>query len=594
MKKLHIKIKLSILSSTIALTLIQLYQAHAVDVQFQNTPPYSSNKLAVSSRVKINGRYQELGFKELFRTGDKDNGETYGLMKDHTGAPAKSGAGVPYICSGNTPGVIGSGTDFTALLEKEGKTYLISQFECPTGGMYYAELNNKTGVLSPETNTLKFIDQEAEWGGWVHCAGSVTPWNTYLGGEEYEPDARIIEGQSYRDLDRDERYYKDKVHSYWLENISKSSPYHNGWITEVDIISGNAHFKKHYAMGRFSHELGYVMPDKRTVYLTDDGTNNVLFMFVAKTAENLTEGSLYAAKWNQTSAYNGGSATLEWINLGNAKSNDIRPYIATGTVFSDLFFMDSVACKKIAANGKAECLEVKPGMKRLASRLESRRYAALKGATHEFRKMEGFTFDPVRNQAFLAISELGRGMLNNINDSVIIKKNYDDLDGNGTPETGNHISINNADYCGAIYSMDVGTANDSDGTPIASTLVALNMNAILASGTKPGKISPKECASQKRVMAQPDNITMMPNSNILLIGEDGKHTNNMVWSFDLESHKLERIATAPEGAETTSLYFHKVGDFSYMTLVAQHPDESNENPDGASITGIVGPMILEE
>jgi uncharacterized protein len=32
----------------------------------------------------------------------------------------------------------------------------------------------------------------SEWGGlWLPCAGSVTPWGTHLGSEEYEPDARF-------------------------------------------------------------------------------------------------------------------------------------------------------------------------------------------------------------------------------------------------------------------------------------------------------------------------------------------------------------------------------------------------------------------
>lgn len=29
----------------------------------------------------------------------------------------------------------------------------------------------------------------SDWGGlWTPCAGSVTPWNTHIGSEEYEPD----------------------------------------------------------------------------------------------------------------------------------------------------------------------------------------------------------------------------------------------------------------------------------------------------------------------------------------------------------------------------------------------------------------------
>ncbi len=31
--------------------------------------------------------------------------------------------------------------------------------------------------------------------------------------------------------------------------------------------------QKHYLLGRIAIELAYVMPDRRTVYTTDDGTN---------------------------------------------------------------------------------------------------------------------------------------------------------------------------------------------------------------------------------------------------------------------------------------------------------------------------------
>ena len=31
----------------------------------------------------------------------------------------------------------------------------------------------------------------SDWGGlWTPCAGSVTPWNTHIGSEEYEPDGK--------------------------------------------------------------------------------------------------------------------------------------------------------------------------------------------------------------------------------------------------------------------------------------------------------------------------------------------------------------------------------------------------------------------
>jgi hypothetical protein len=52
-------------------------------------------------------------------------------------------------------------------------------------------------------------------------------------------------------------------------------------------------------LGRIAFEMGLVMPDNRTVYMADDGTNVGFFKFVADTPGNLMSGSLYAAKANQ-------------------------------------------------------------------------------------------------------------------------------------------------------------------------------------------------------------------------------------------------------------------------------------------------------
>merc|ERR1711879_865650 len=61
----------------------------------------------------------------------------------------------------------------------------------------------------------------------------------------------------------------------------------------------------------------------------------------------------------------------------------------------------------------AECLKIKDGMEEIASRLESRRYAALKGATTEFRKMEGISYNPNDNILYLAMSAIAYGMEDN-------------------------------------------------------------------------------------------------------------------------------------------------------------------------------------
>ena len=41
-------------------------------------------------------------------------------------------------------------------------------------------------------------------------------------------------------------------------------------------------------------------------------------------SQDLSAGSLYAAKWNQLSAANGGKATLTWIKLGSATNAQIK------------------------------------------------------------------------------------------------------------------------------------------------------------------------------------------------------------------------------------------------------------------------------
>ncbi len=59
------------------------------------------------------------------------------------------------------------------------------------------------------------------------------------------------------------------------------SPYKYGYITEV----------KHYSMGRVSSEMSLVMPDQRTVYITDDGDNRGFYKYVADNAGDLTAGN---------------------------------------------------------------------------------------------------------------------------------------------------------------------------------------------------------------------------------------------------------------------------------------------------------------
>ena len=75
-------------------------------------------------------------------------------------------------------------------------------------------------------------------------------------------------------------------------------------------------------------------------------------------------------------------------------------------------------------------------------------------------------------------------------------------------------------------------------------------------------------------LANPDNITYIPNTSTLLIGEDTSsgHQNDYIWSYNLDDKKLTRIETTPYGSETTSLYFNNnIQGYGYIMSVVQHP-----------------------
>ncbi|MDY3199782.1 MAG: esterase-like activity of phytase family protein [Arcobacter sp.] len=564
--------------------------AKKVSLSFQElaTPITNEEQLTqqVSSKAYVNGEAQNISYTEIMKTTMTGNSEILGQSKDYLDNPITFGDGSPYICNGTNAGE-GSGMDFTSLHNVDGKLFAISQFECALGSMYMVELNQdtSTGKLTPKTDTLKYISQKAGFGGFVHCAGQKTPWNSHLSSEEYEPDAKSPDGNSYY----------TELAKYWGEK--SYSAYYYGWTPEVKIENNEPVYSKHYAMGRFSHELAYVMPDNKTVYLSDDGTNVGLFMFVADVEKDLSSGTLYAAKWNQTSeaGVGTGSADLTWINLGHATNDEIKNILDPdgdlttndAPTFADIF--DSVSATNgtcdsgftsINTSAGQECLKIKSGMEKAASRLEVRRYAALKGATTEFNKEEGITFDKNAGKLYVSISDARKGMEDN--------SSYD-VGGN------NDIKIA-ANKCGAVYSLDVSTSEvkDTSNTAIASTYVVKNMQGIVA-GIPTSYDSSSAYAGNScdvNAIASPDNLSFLENSNTLVIGEDTSyHKNNVVWTYNTKTTELTKTFTTPLGAETTSAFWfpNLANGFSYLGVVTQHPD-LNTTDGGESAYGYVGPF----
>lgn len=573
--------------SLVAASVCFAVAAELTDIEFNEVkvPLSDTEKRAInaSDGVKISGKEYKIGYNIIMRSGDKVGDEIFGALYDINGKLITTKDGSPRISNDN---------DFSSLHTYGDKIFMISHFETRPAAMYITELNQDktTGKLSP-VNT-KNIDFSKFGGLWVPCAGSVTPWGTHLGSEEYEPDARMIkengEGGEYYNL----------MAEYFGGDLTKVNPYNYGWTPEVKIINekGDVNVTKHYAMGRIAHELSYVMPDRKTVILSDDGTNTGLFMFIADKAGDLSSGVLYAAKWHQTDNQNGGSAKLEWISLGNANDNEIKKEIDKGIKFSDIFDMaefkddicpDGFTATKANVDSNQEtapeCIKLKRGMEKIASRLESRRYAAIKGATTEFRKMEGITYNNDLNEIYIGMSEINKGM------ESFKSKGKDSLkyDVKGVDDIR---LLHNT--CGAVYRL---TLKKDD--KIGSNFVPDVMSGMIAG--KYATTGDKLNTCDLNGLANPDNVTYINGTGTLIIGEDtgSGHQNDYIWSYDIQKDRLTRILTTPYGSETTSpYYYNNIGGFGYIIAVVQHPygesdeDRLQNSSDARAYTGYIGPF----
>ncbi len=556
-------------------------------IDFKEVPVPSTyqeiTSVKVSPQIIINydnGKQEvyNLQYMELIKTGDTLGGNVFGQIIDINGNPfavlAYSKASISYD------------PDANSIIKAGDRYFLITHFEEPSGMLYLSEID----PLTLKIKSTKPIDFSSVGGTIINCAGSRTPYGTHLGGEEdYNLNSIYADKASpyYVNCDLgDDGYfngnangkgnyfcqYVGSVQRYLLDKSvdknnfylgSKFNLYNYGYIIEVQVRpDGSTDVAKHYITGKYTPELAIMMPDKKTLYMSDDGSYKGLYKLVLNNPQNSFNknwcGTLYAAKVFQKDKANGGKFDISWVQLGQACDQDVKAIIDKKPKLSDIFYLaDPKNCstsegyKLIKEDGKDECIKLRVGqdrssifssddeVKKAAAFLETRKYAAYLGATIEFEKGEGLTYDPDRNRIYYAITAVRDGMSDNQGDIKLDPNN-----------------------CGAVYSIQL----DS------------NYNAYYMEGLvigrplKPGDPGSDTNACHVDAIANPDNIKYI-GRDILLIGEDTYfHLNNMVWAYNLKTGKLKRIATVPTGAEVTGVFeFANIGGKYVVSLNVQHP-----------------------
>lgn len=463
-----------------------------IGVDFNNLPstitpvpvPDPTSAAAKTTQVAM-GNYQVLG-----REGDDfAGGLPYGL------GAIPNAANTASVKQSNDP-------DFNAFIpsnEDGSEGFLFSAWEDRPGAVSRLALQ-KAGNSWIVNDALN-VDFSSVLGTMINCFGSVSPWGTPLTSEEnYEAenterwnDATYSTGYpNYADVQRIQDYLGGTF----------PNPYDYGYIVEITEPTAAAPVPvKHFTLGRVAHENPVIMPDDKTVYLTDDGGFKGFYKFVADTAGDLSAGTLYAAKVTQDAGVTDSAEAgfdISWIELGSSNNADIETFIRSfdGIDESDYvdgetnYVDDADIAAYAAGTGDVEIAFV-----------ETLRAAQAKGATTEFNKMEGINinYEGAKDGSipfmYVAMAEV-RGAMADTDGDIQVSENR----------------------CGIVYRF-----------PLEADYNVSRMEPVVIGGAYDGASTTDRCDSNS--IAQPDNVLVLDDGSVL-IGEDtSNHKNNMMWLY---------------------------------------------------------------
>jgi len=402
--------------------------------------------------------------------------------------------------------------DFNAFISTNADNtagYLFTNWEDRPGGMSRIELTKDSASGQWTVGNGLMVDFSSVQGTWVNCFGTLSPWGTPLTAEELYFDDTADWFDSTGDNFSNPQAVAEYLGFATDGAGAWPNPYRYGYIVEITDPTGTPTPRKLFSNGRFSHENSVVMPDNKTVYLSDDGSDVVFYKFIADAAGDLTAGTLYAAKFTQAADAvedKDYSFSIEWIELAHGNNTTIETWIAeydnqTGVVDGAASFITDADVAAWAAD-KMDNGVLDTVADDRAAFLESRKAAKAMGATAEFTKMEGVNINYAAAKdgsvpyMYMAMADVKGGMSDSEGDIQI-------------PEN----------RCGIVYRMGL----DSSYNVSAMTPVVIG-------GPYDSTAADNKCATNN--IASPDNVAILADGRVL-IGEDtSKHQNNMIWVWD--------------------------------------------------------------
>lgn len=445
------------------------------------------------------------------------------------------GLGVHYGIFSGDKIIENNAPDFNGYVSTgEGEGYLFTNWESYPGGVSRLKIK-KDNMGSWSVDEAMMVNFDSVGGTAANCFGSVSPWGTPLTSEEWIVRSTV---DSTTDASWNDPADTNTDNIEALTAPDFPNPYRYGYIVEITkAITDLPTPVKHYTAGRYEHENSTVMPDRRTVYLSQDDTGGVLFKFIANAAEDLSAGTLYGAKLLQDAGSTDPATTgfdVTWVELASGDNATIEGWIAEYDGIDTSDYVEgktsymTLADVQAWANGDANYPSVANGgsavtagqpMDDRSAFLESRQAAKMKGATAEWRKLEGISIN--HDRALEAIDGVD-AIANEDVTSAYVYIGIADLDNTLIDDEGDIQLSARVKDCGGVYRAK-----------LEENYNLARIEPVVMGGTFRSSLTGAlRCDVDQ--LSQPDNVIVMRDGRII-IGEDGFQENNTLWMYDPKS-----------------------------------------------------------